>query len=165
MRQLAAQTGCQFVLTGSGAERETIAAMLDCGPRTWSFGGQLDPGELGALIARLAGGGQQHRAGSHCRGARHARGQPVRDDESPAYPWRVAQRVLFHPVPCRNCLRGVCPREHHGCLELLEPETVAAAAALLAATRHRPSHTGEGTGLHLNGSQRQAVPQTGRFQG
>jgi len=43
-------------------------------------------------------------------------------------PWRVASRVLIHDVPCRNCLKSVCPEQHHDCLRRVEPEAVATAA-------------------------------------
>ena len=43
-------------------------------------------------------------------------------------PWRVRSRVLSHDVPCRNCLKSVCPQGHHGCLRGVEPEAVASAA-------------------------------------
>ena len=146
MRQLAARTRCQLVLTGSDAEREMIAVLLDSGPRAWSFAGQLDLGELGALIARAALVVANNTGPAHIAAALGTPVVSLYAMTNPQHtPWRVAQRVLFHPVPCRNCLRSVCPQEHHGCLELLEPETVAAAAAaLLAVTRHGPSDTSEG---------------------
>lgn len=43
-------------------------------------------------------------------------------------PWRVRQRVLTHDVPCRWCLRSVCPQLHHDCLQRIRPEQVASAA-------------------------------------
>lgn len=46
-------------------------------------------------------------------------------------PWLVAQRVLFHDVPCRNCFKSVCPEGHHDCLRRVPPEDVAEAAAEL----------------------------------
>ena len=62
-------------------------------------------------------------------------------------PWQVAQRVLFHPVDCRDCLRSVCPQGHHACLDRLDPASVATAAnALLAGIRQRPAHVSS-TGL------------------
>ncbi|HEY0675555.1 MAG TPA: hypothetical protein VGD25_05045, partial [Immundisolibacter sp.] len=36
--------------------------------------------------------------------------------------------VLSHDVPCRNCLRSVCPQGHHDCLARIEPPQVAQAA-------------------------------------
>lgn len=45
-------------------------------------------------------------------------------------PWRVAQRVLYHDVPCRICYSRICPYGHE-CLRLVTPATVLAAAAEL----------------------------------
>lgn len=42
-------------------------------------------------------------------------------------PWQVPSRVLFHDVPCRWCLRSVCPEGHHDCLRRVPPEDVAQA--------------------------------------
>jgi len=42
-------------------------------------------------------------------------------------PWRVRRRVLSHDVPCRWCLRSVCPQGHHDCLKQVRPEQVVAA--------------------------------------
>lgn len=43
-------------------------------------------------------------------------------------PWRVPARVLYHDVPCRNCLRSTCPEGHHACLMGVRPPRVAEAA-------------------------------------
>jgi hypothetical protein len=43
-------------------------------------------------------------------------------------PWKVRSRVLNRDVPCRNCLKSVCPMGHHDCLRLVEPAEVAQAA-------------------------------------
>ena len=43
-------------------------------------------------------------------------------------PWRVPGRVLARDVPCRECLRSVCPEGHHRCLEGVPPEAVVRAA-------------------------------------
>lgn len=43
-------------------------------------------------------------------------------------PWKVPHRVLYEDVPCRWCYRSVCPRQHHDCLNLLDPARVAEAA-------------------------------------
>jgi hypothetical protein len=40
----------------------------------------------------------------------------------------VPARVLNHDVPCRNCLKSVCPQQHHDCLEQVQPDAVALAA-------------------------------------
>jgi ADP-heptose:LPS heptosyltransferase len=50
-------------------------------------------------------------------------------------PWRVPSRVLSHDVPCRNCLRSVCPMGHHLCLRGVDPQQVVDAALELAGPR------------------------------
>ncbi len=46
-------------------------------------------------------------------------------------PWRVPSRVLFYDVPCRNCLKSICPEGHHRCLELVPPQAVVDAVRAL----------------------------------
>ncbi|MBB2485337.1 glycosyltransferase family 9 protein [Mitsuaria sp. WAJ17] len=43
-------------------------------------------------------------------------------------PWRVPSRVLSHEVPCRDCLKSVCPQGHQRCLTGVPPEAVTRAA-------------------------------------
>jgi ADP-heptose:LPS heptosyltransferase len=50
-------------------------------------------------------------------------------------PWLVPARVLNHDVPCRNCLKSVCPQGHHDCLAKVPSEEVAAAALSLIQQR------------------------------
>jgi ADP-heptose:LPS heptosyltransferase len=52
-------------------------------------------------------------------------------------PWRVPHRLLNHDVPCRLCYSRVCPTTH-GCLRLVTPDDVLAAASELLA-EHRPA--------------------------
>jgi ADP-heptose:LPS heptosyltransferase len=94
--------------------------------------GALDLSELAALIARASvlianNSGPAHMAA--------ALGTPVVDLyalTNPQHtPWRVPHRVLSHDVPCRDCLRSVCPLGHHACLELVSPSAVADAACEL----------------------------------
>jgi len=40
-------------------------------------------------------------------------------------------------VPCRHCLKSVCPQGHHDCLRKVEPEAVAAAAMELLSVTPR----------------------------
>ena len=146
MRRLAAHTRCRLVLTGTAAEAAAIDAMIGAsGVGARSLAGKLGLGELGALLSRAALLVANNTGPAHIAAAL---GTPVLSlyaMTNPQHtPWRVAQRVLFHPVPCRNCLRSTCPEGHHACLEFLEPETVAfAAQELLDATRLRPAYAGE----------------------
>jgi len=51
-------------------------------------------------------------------------------------PWRVPHRLLTHDVPCRGCLKSVCPVQGHPCLSGISPrEVVDAAADLMRESR------------------------------
>jgi len=54
-------------------------------------------------------------------------------------PWRVPARVLNHDVPCRNCLRSVCPFGDQLCLRAVPPDAVVSAALELFAETRRPA--------------------------
>jgi ADP-heptose:LPS heptosyltransferase len=53
-------------------------------------------------------------------------------------PWRVPARVISHAVECRNCMKRVCPQQHHACLHRIDTNRVVGAALeLLAEQRPR----------------------------
>lgn len=138
------QFGHKLILTGDGGDVEALRPLTE-GWRSpaHSLIGKLGLGELGALIrgaSLLITGntGPAHIAA--------AVGTPLVDLyalTNPQHtPWRVAHRLLFHDVSCRNCLRSSCPQGHHACLDSLAPRTVLEAATeLLAAAPHRPART------------------------
>lgn len=124
------ETGCQVVFIGGADEQPLIgqaqARMENPGV---SLAGQLTLGELAALIAGAQvivcnNSGPVHIAA--------AVGTPVAvlyALTNPQHtPWKVASHVLNHDVPCRNCLKSVCPEKHHACLEQVDPRDVAHAA-------------------------------------
>jgi lipopolysaccharide heptosyltransferase II len=129
-RAIVAQTGCQVVFTGGTDEQALIAeAQSHMDAPGVSLAGQLTLGELGALIAGAQvivcnNSGPVHIAA--------AVGTPVAvlyALTNPQHtPWKVASRVLNHDVPCRNCLKSVCPEQHHDCLRRVSADTVADAA-------------------------------------
>jgi lipopolysaccharide heptosyltransferase II len=131
--QLVAQHGLPVVFTGSAGERELVRAIqAACGVATHSLAGELDLGELAAVIEAapvlLANNtGPVHMAA--------ALGTPVVDLyalTNPQHtPWAVPNRVLYHDVPCKFCYKSVCPQGHHNCLRLVEPETVTGAVVEL----------------------------------
>ncbi|MCC2955969.1 glycosyltransferase family 9 protein [Massilia sp. IC2-477] len=136
--------GYPIILTGDRGDVESLRPLSD----TWvgpshSLIGKLNLGELGALIRSssllITGNtGPAHIAA--------AVGTPLVDMyalTNPQHtPWRVAHRLLFHDVSCRNCLRSSCPQGHHACLDLLAPRKVLEAAVdLLAAGAPRPART------------------------
>jgi lipopolysaccharide heptosyltransferase II len=138
--QIARASGRAIVFTGDPEEAPLVEAARRAlrGP-SWSFAGRLDLGALGALIAGadliLANNsGPVHLAA--------ALGTPVVDCyalTNPQHtPWRVAARVLSRQVPCRDCLKSVCPQGHHGCLLGVTTEEVVQAALELLSSTGRP---------------------------
>lgn len=134
---IARQTGAAVVFTGEHPEHLLIEqARLEMEVPSVSLEGQLDVGELAALIggARLVlanNTGPAHVAA--------AAGTPVvvlYAQTNPQHtPWRVASRVMYHDVPCRNCLRSVCPMGHHDCLMKVSSQAVVQAALELMGER------------------------------
>jgi ADP-heptose:LPS heptosyltransferase len=122
--RIAAATGCRAVFTGSADEAllvQAAAAAMSI-ERPVDMTGRLSLGELAALLtgARLLlsnNSGPVHLAA--------ALGTPVVDVyalTNPQHtPWRVPSRVLSHDVPCRNCLKSVCPLVHNDCIRRVEP--------------------------------------------
>lgn len=127
---LARASGLAAVFTGGPQEIELVEqARAAMGAPSFSLAGELPLGPLAALIrgARVLvanNTGPVHIAA--------AVGTPVVTLyalTNPQHtPWAVAARVLSHDVPCRNCLRSVCPQGHHDCLARVQPEQVASAA-------------------------------------
>ena len=139
-RGIAQASGAAAVFTGDASEQaliEQARAAMDA--PSVSLAGQLDLGELAALI------GEARLLVANNTGPTHlaaAMGTPVAvlyALTNPQHtPWQVRSRVLFHDVPCRNCLKSVCPQGHHDCLGKVAPATVVDAALALMA-RERPS--------------------------
>jgi lipopolysaccharide heptosyltransferase II len=136
IRQLDAQLGWPLVLTGTAGEQSLVDEIRDgCGVRVVSLAGQLSLGELGAALqlARLVV--------SNNTGPAHiaaAVGTPLVDlyaMTNPQHtPWQVRNRLLYHDVPCRFCMKSVCPQGHNDCLEKIEPERVVEAVLSLLQT-------------------------------
>jgi lipopolysaccharide heptosyltransferase II len=126
------ELGLPVVLTGGADEHdliETARRHTDREVQTVALAGALSLGELAALIAHAAlvicnNSGPAHLAA--------ALGTPVVDLyalTNPQHtPWRATARVLSHDVPCRNCLKSVCPAGHHDCLRGVSATAVADAA-------------------------------------
>lgn len=133
---VAAQAGLVPVFIGGAGERDAVlAAAAACGRPAHT----VEPdtlGELAGWIDRAAlllanNSGPAHLAA--------ALGTPVvvtYAQTNPQHtPWQVPSRVLGRLVPCRHCLRSVCPQGHHRCLLDIGPADAAAAALeLLAAS-------------------------------
>lgn len=138
-RLLYQATGCQLVFTGSADERdliERIRAAADV--PSVSLAGRLELAELAATLSLghlllVNNTGPAHMAA--------ALGVPVVDLYAQTNlqhtPWEVEHRLLYHEVPCRGCLKSICPQGHHDCLRRVPPERVAAAAEELLRPRMR----------------------------
>ncbi len=128
-RLVAARTGARVVVTGDEAERglaDRIAAEV---PGSVSLAGRLDLPGLAALIERAPLLVVNNTGPAHLAAAVGTPVVTLYALTNPQHtPWSVPHRVLNHDVPCRNCLKSVCPEGHHGCLERVPPEAVAAAA-------------------------------------
>lgn len=136
-RLLHERTGCTIIFTGSAAERELIETIRTAlGAPSISLAGELDVAELAATIALCDVLVVNNTGPAHIAAAL---GTPVVDLYAQTNlqhtPWQVESRVLFHDVPCRGCLKSICPQGHHDCLRRLAPERVAAAAAELLQQR------------------------------
>ena len=137
---IAADVNCHVLFTGSADEADLVLTAQARMQRPGvSLAGELSLGELAALIAHSkllvsSNSGPVHIAA--------AVGTPVVDLyalTNPQHtPWRVPSRVLNHDVPCRNCLKSVCPQGHHHCLRLVTPQAVAQAAHELIELRPEP---------------------------
>jgi len=46
-------------------------------------------------------------------------------------PWQVRNRLLYHDVPCRFCMKSVCPQGHNECLSKIAPAQVVEAVSSL----------------------------------
>jgi lipopolysaccharide heptosyltransferase II len=130
MDLLGEDRSCEVIFTGDAGERELVEAIRrDMAVRSRSLAGELELGELAALIESADLLVSNNTGPAHLAAAL---GTPVVDLyalTNPQHtPWRVASRVLFHDVPCRNCYKSRCPHGHNDCLHRVEPERVAAAA-------------------------------------
>lgn len=130
---LRASLDCPLVFTGSADEAPLIKEIRDGLAGTHSLAGQLDLGQLAALIALAPVLVSNNTGPAHIAAAV---GTPVVDLyalTNPQHtPWKVPSRVLFRDVPCRYCYKSVCPQGHNLCLSGVAPsETVQATIALL----------------------------------
>lgn len=146
-----------MILSGGRDEAQWLRPLEESwvGP-THSPIGQLELGELGALIRSAALLVTGNTGPAHIAAAV---GMPLVDLyalTNPQHtPWRVAHRLLFHDVSCRNCLRSSCPQGHHACLDSLSPRIVAESAVdLLAGAHQRPARTNDVTLAHQQGALR-----------
>jgi lipopolysaccharide heptosyltransferase II len=128
-RGLAARLRCPLVFTGSAAE-VTLVEQIRAGiPHAQSLAGQLNLGQLAALLSLAPLVICNNTGPAHIAAAV---GTPIVELyalTNPQHtPWQVQSRVLFHDVPCRYCYQSVCPQGHHRCLTEVAPARVIDAA-------------------------------------
>jgi len=133
IRQLAARVGCPIVLTGGAGETALVDEIREaCGVPVHSLAGQLDLGQLGAALALATVVVSNNTGPAHIAAAV---GTPLVDlyaMTNPQHtPWQVRNRLLYHDVPCRFCLKSVCPQGHNECLAGIAPSSVVEAVCSL----------------------------------
>jgi len=127
-RLLVDRCHARVVVTGDGHERELCDAIAHDVPGAVSLAGRLDLPSLAALIERAPVLVVNNTGPAHLAAAVGTPVVTLYALTNPQHtPWAVPHRVLNHDVPCRNCLRSVCPHGHHDCLERVSPGAVAAA--------------------------------------
>lgn len=134
LADLHARTGWPVVYTGDAAERDLVETVRDAaGGVGTSLAGQLSFPELAALVAVAPLLITNNTGPAHLAAAVAT---PVVDlyalTNLQHTPWAVPSRILSVDVPCRGCLRSVCPLGHNICLRGVEPAQIVAATLDLA---------------------------------
>jgi ADP-heptose:LPS heptosyltransferase len=134
-RRLGAEDGLRILITGSPDERALTAYVAAEVPGALDLAGSLDSDELAALIAIAPVLTTNNTGPAHLAAAL---GTPVvvlyAQTNLQHTPWLVPSRVITRDVPCRNCLKSVCPLGHHACLAPVTPEEIVAATREMLAT-------------------------------
>jgi lipopolysaccharide heptosyltransferase II len=132
-RHLALSEGMQIVFTGTESEQPLVHAIrVAMGAPSATLAGALDLPDFCGLIAAAPVLVSNNSGPVHIAAAT---GTPVVDLyalTNPQHtPWEVPHRVLSHDVPCAFCYKSTCPKGHHQCLRLVEPEEVVGAVLQL----------------------------------
>jgi lipopolysaccharide heptosyltransferase II len=135
LRQLHGKLACTMVLTGGAGEQALVDDIREaCGVPVHSLAGQLELGELGAALKLAAVAVSNNTGPAHMAAAV---GTPLVDlyaMTNPQHtPWQVRNRLLYHDVPCRFCMKSVCPQGHNECMVGIVPEQVVEAVCGLFA--------------------------------
>lgn len=144
---IVARSGWLCVFCGGEAEHALVAqARQAMGGHSLHLDGEMPLGVFGAVIAMAAVLVANNSGPAHIAAAV---GTPIvclYALTNPQHtPWQAAGKVLSHEVPCRDCLRSVCPHVHHACLNEVTPEQVAQATLALLAPSHLAHPTDPGT--------------------
>lgn len=142
---LVERLGAQVVLTGTAAEKPLVRRILAHARKpAWDWSGDGGLAELAGLIEIADLLISSNTGPAHVAAAVKT---PVvvlfawTNPPEQWRPWRVQQRLLNRPVPCRLCYQRICPREHE-CLDVSPVQVVEAAAALLAQAPANDGPTG-----------------------
>jgi lipopolysaccharide heptosyltransferase II len=132
-RRLSEVLDVQVVVTGDAGERplcETVRR--GAGERAWNLAGHFGLEEFAAAIDMAALVLSNNTGTVHLAAAVQTAIVDLYALTNPQHtPWKVANRVLSHDVPCRNCYKSACPESHHQCLlGVTVDEAVAAACDL-----------------------------------
>lgn len=142
-RRLVLDTHYQIVFTGTESERELVESIRSrMGVSSHSLVGCLELADLAALLAIAPLLIANNTGPIHIAAAV---GTPVVDLyalTNPQHtPWGVANRVLFHDVPCKFCYKSICPEGHHHCLQLVTPNAIVQAVYELMDRKISPLDT------------------------
>jgi lipopolysaccharide heptosyltransferase II len=137
IRRLQTRHEWRVILTGSDEERPLIDEIRNAaGISALSLAGRLSIGQLAALIERAPLLISNNTGPVHIAAGL---GTPIVDlyaqTNMQHTPWQVDHRILSYDVPCKMCLKSICPEQHHDCLARVDPQTVVAAALELMAER------------------------------
>lgn len=126
IRQLHGRVACPLVLTGSTDEQGLVDEIrAGCGVPVHSLASQLGLGELGAALKLAAVVVSNNTGPAHIAAAVGTPLVNLYAMTNPQHtPWQVRNRLLYHDVPCRFCLKSVCPQGHNECLEKIPPDRV-----------------------------------------
>ena len=130
---IARHTGATAVFTGDVGEHGLITqAQQAMGGASVSLVGRLGVAALAVLIRDATMLLANNTGPAHIAAAMGTPVVVLYAQTNPQHtPWRVRSRVLYQDVPCRHCLKSVCPMGHHDCLLKVQPDTVVDAALAL----------------------------------
>lgn len=133
IRQLDARLACPMVLTGSADEQTLVDEIREgCGVAVHAFASELGLGELGAALQLATVVVSNNTGPAHIAAAVGTPLVKLYAMTTPQQtPWQVRNRLLYHDVPCRFCMKSICPQGHNECLEKIAPERVVDAVCAL----------------------------------
>jgi lipopolysaccharide heptosyltransferase II len=133
IRQLDQRLGYPMILTGSAGEIALVDEIREaCGVSVHSLAGQLSLGELGAAVSMANVLISNNTGPAHIAAAVGTPLVSLYAMTNPQHtPWHVPNRLLYHDVPCRFCMKSVCPQGTNECLASIAPERVVDAVCSL----------------------------------